>query len=58
MINFKAAKEIALDHINANYQKPISDVVAKLRDPVKGCPWDLAQTPESLNPYRWNSKGI
>jgi XTP/dITP diphosphohydrolase len=27
------------------------DVVAKLRAPVGGCPWDLAQTPESLTPY-------
>jgi XTP/dITP diphosphohydrolase len=27
------------------------DVVAKLRDPVGGCPWDLAQTPQSLTPY-------
>ncbi len=27
------------------------DVIAKLRDPVAGCPWDLAQTPESLTPY-------
>ena len=27
------------------------DVVAKLRDPDEGCPWDLAQTPESLTPY-------
>jgi XTP/dITP diphosphohydrolase len=27
------------------------DVVAKLRDPEGGCPWDLAQTPESLTPY-------
>lgn len=26
------------------------DVVAKLRSP-EGCPWDLAQTPESLTPY-------
>ena len=26
------------------------DVVAKLRSP-QGCPWDLAQTPESLTPY-------
>ncbi len=26
-------------------------VVAKLRDPEGGCPWDLAQTPESLTPY-------
>lgn len=27
------------------------DVVAQLRSPVGGCPWDLAQTPESLIPY-------
>jgi len=27
------------------------DVVAKLRSPDGGCPWDLKQTPESLIPY-------
>ncbi|WP_353672077.1 nucleoside triphosphate pyrophosphohydrolase [Synechocystis sp. LKSZ1] len=27
------------------------EVVARLRDPEAGCPWDLAQTPESLIPY-------
>ena len=27
------------------------DVVAKLRSPTSGCPWDLAQTHESLIPY-------
>lgn len=27
------------------------NVVAKLRSPDGGCPWDLAQTPESLVPY-------
>jgi XTP/dITP diphosphohydrolase len=27
------------------------DVVAKLRDPDGGCPWDLAQTSESLTSY-------
>ena len=27
------------------------DVVAKLRSPEGGCPWDLAQTPQSLLPY-------
>jgi XTP/dITP diphosphohydrolase len=27
------------------------DIVARLRDPDGGCPWDLAQTPESLTPY-------
>lgn len=27
------------------------EVIAKLRDPKGGCPWDLKQTPESLTPY-------
>jgi len=27
------------------------EIVAKLRSPNGGCPWDLAQTPESLTPY-------
>jgi len=27
------------------------DVVAKLRSPNGGCPWDLVQTPETLTPY-------
>lgn len=27
------------------------DVVAALRSPQDGCPWDLAQTPETLMPY-------
>jgi MazG family protein len=27
------------------------DVIALLRDPVKGCPWDLEQTHASLKPY-------
>ncbi len=27
------------------------DVVARLRDPDRGCPWDLAQTHETLTPY-------
>ncbi|WP_420485248.1 nucleoside triphosphate pyrophosphohydrolase [Iningainema tapete] len=27
------------------------DVVAKLRSPDGGCPWDLAQTPQTLKPY-------
>ncbi|HEY9295220.1 MAG TPA: nucleoside triphosphate pyrophosphohydrolase, partial [Phormidium sp.] len=32
------------------WQKLI-EVVAKLRSPNGGCPWDLAQTPQSLIPY-------
>jgi XTP/dITP diphosphohydrolase len=27
------------------------NVVAKLRNPDGGCPWDLAQTPQTLTPY-------
>jgi XTP/dITP diphosphohydrolase len=27
------------------------EVVAQLRNPEGGCPWDLAQTPQSLTPY-------
>lgn len=27
------------------------DVIAQLRSPVGGCPWDLAQTPQTLTPY-------
>ncbi|NJK30560.1 MAG: nucleoside triphosphate pyrophosphohydrolase, partial [Acaryochloris sp. SU_5_25] len=27
------------------------EVVAKLRSPDGGCPWDLEQTPQSLTPY-------
>ncbi len=27
------------------------DIIAKLRDPNGGCPWDLKQTHESLKPY-------
>lgn len=27
------------------------EVVAKLRSPDGGCPWDLAQTPQTLTPY-------
>lgn len=29
----------------------LKEIIAKLRDPVKGCPWDLKQTHETLLPY-------
>jgi XTP/dITP diphosphohydrolase len=29
----------------------LTNVVAQLRNPEGGCPWDLAQTPETLIPY-------
>ncbi len=38
-----SANAIAIQHL--------IDVVAKLRSPDGGCPWDLEQTPESLIPY-------
>ena len=31
------------------FQKLV-DIIAQLRDPVSGCPWDVKQTPESLVP--------
>ncbi|MGQ9870562.1 nucleoside triphosphate pyrophosphohydrolase [Leptodesmis sp.] len=38
-----------MDLLNA--VQHLVDVVARLRSPEGGCPWDLAQTPESLIPY-------
>lgn len=34
-----------------NALKELIDVVAKLRSPQEGCPWDLAQTQQTLIPY-------
>jgi XTP/dITP diphosphohydrolase len=31
--------------------KHLIDIVAQLRSPVGGCPWDLEQTPQTLIPY-------
>ncbi|MDJ0556354.1 MAG: nucleoside triphosphate pyrophosphohydrolase [Microcoleaceae cyanobacterium MO_207.B10] len=39
-----------IDYILASLQQLI-EIVAKLRSPDGGCPWDLAQTPETLTPY-------
>lgn len=43
----------SLDRLSETLQalQRLIEVVARLRDPVDGCPWDLAQTPESLVPY-------
>jgi XTP/dITP diphosphohydrolase len=38
------------DRIHQSLQALIA-VVAELRDPDRGCPWDLKQTAESLTPY-------
>jgi len=34
-----------------NALQQLVEVVAQLRNPEGGCPWDLAQTPQSLMPY-------
>ena len=39
---------------NSDYKSSIKELlslIAKLRDPILGCPWDLDQTHESLIPY-------
>jgi XTP/dITP diphosphohydrolase len=36
---------------NLSALQHLIDVVARLRSPDDGCPWDLQQTPESLIPY-------
>ncbi|MCS7293245.1 MAG: MazG family protein [Gloeomargarita sp. SKYBB_i_bin120] len=38
------------DPVRESYRELV-DVVAQLRHPETGCPWDLAQTPQSLTPY-------
>nr|WP_242011208.1 nucleoside triphosphate pyrophosphohydrolase [Acetobacter fallax] len=35
----------------AHELKRLLEVMAKLRDPETGCPWDIAQTPETIAPY-------
>ncbi len=42
----KAAESSVLEGL-----QQLIDVVAKLRSPDGGCPWDLAQTPQTLIPY-------
>ncbi len=41
-----ATKQAILNALN-----DLIDVVAKLRSPEEGCPWDLAQTQQTLIPY-------
>lgn len=36
---------------NLSALQQLIDVVAQLRSPEGGCPWDLAQTPQTLTPY-------
>ncbi len=46
MSNFEASTESAIEAL-----RHLIEVVASLRSPDGGCPWDLAQTPASLIPY-------
>lgn len=46
-MNFPATTEGAI----LNALERLIEVVARLRSPDGGCPWDLAQTPQSLIPY-------
>jgi XTP/dITP diphosphohydrolase len=39
------------DQLTPNALQELSAVVARLRDPETGCPWDLEQTHSSLVPY-------
>ncbi|RME05089.1 MAG: MazG family protein [Planctomycetota bacterium] len=38
-----------MDNLDLGLQQLVN-IVAKLRDPQEGCPWDLQQTPQSLSP--------
>ncbi len=46
-------QNISLSNMNSTLAalKELIEIVAKLRSPDGGCPWDLAQTPETLSPY-------
>jgi XTP/dITP diphosphohydrolase len=54
---FQRAKYISMNSPSTTYQpvldaiKRLIEVVAQLRAPDGGCPWDLAQTPQTLIPY-------
>jgi len=49
-MNDRNSSATTYNSILKSLQKLI-EVVAQLRDPEKGCPWDLEQTPQSLIPY-------
>jgi XTP/dITP diphosphohydrolase len=42
---------VAMEQPDLTALQSLIDVVAHLRNPEGGCPWDLAQTPETLIPY-------
>ncbi|MEL7523090.1 MAG: MazG nucleotide pyrophosphohydrolase domain-containing protein, partial [Cyanobacteria bacterium J06553_1] len=46
MNSYSTAHQSVLDAL-----KRLIEVIAQLRSPDGGCPWDLAQTPQTLIPY-------
>ena len=46
MTSLSATNQSILDALNN-----LIEVVAQLRSPDGGCPWDIAQTPKTLIPY-------
>ncbi|MGJ3254014.1 MAG: nucleoside triphosphate pyrophosphohydrolase [Elainellaceae cyanobacterium] len=50
MTHFQADSPLGTDP-TLNALNELITVVAKLRSPDGGCPWDLAQTPQTLMPY-------
>lgn len=50
MTHFQADSSLGTDP-TLNALNELIAVVAKLRSPDGGCPWDLAQTPQTLMPY-------
>jgi len=51
MTHFQKSNQPQATHETLVAMQELIDVVAKLRSPDGGCPWDLAQTPETLIPY-------
>ncbi len=53
-MDFQSARSVPLSTSDSelfNAIQHLVDVVARLRSPTDGCPWDLAQTPQTLIPY-------
>lgn len=51
MTNFQESNQDQSSTATLAALQQLIDVVTQLRSPDGGCPWDLAQTPETLTPY-------
>ncbi|MBD1921917.1 nucleoside triphosphate pyrophosphohydrolase [Microcoleus sp. FACHB-831] len=51
MSNFQEPTQTAPQASSVQALQQLIEVVAQLRSPNGGCPWDLAQTPQTLIPY-------